>query len=67
MSTNGQAPTGRNVTRVGALRALRAGQAAKAKGGSVTTCPYDVNGSLADRYLARFWLRGYAQAERKTS
>lgn len=55
------------ITRLAVVQAVRAGRAAATVGKPVTVCPYAVGSDDAgDRVLARYWIRGYAQAKPAT-
>lgn len=55
--------TNEDPSRVRIVRAYRRGQTARRAGRPLRSIPYDVNGSLADRFYARAWLRGYNTAD----
>lgn len=50
-------------SRVRSIRAFRRGRRTKEQGLPVDVCPYDANGSLAQRFYAMAWVRGYNSAE----
>ena len=53
-----------SIGRVAMFRARVAGALARRDGQDAIDCPYDLNGDYYDRARARFWLRGWARADR---
>ena len=47
------------VSRVGAVKALHAGIDTRDAGLPVSICPFDVNGSLTEQFLAYWWIKGW--------
>ncbi len=47
------------VNRAMALLAILQGKRAKKDGKPVTDCPYVVDGDVAQRFQARYWIRGW--------
>jgi hypothetical protein len=47
------------LTRVEAVRAMRAGQLAARHGQPATTCPFSPNGDATERVAVQAWLRGF--------
>jgi len=54
----------KDITRVQALDAARAGGDAARAGKAVTDCPHKVDGNPADRFLASHWVSGFNAADR---
>jgi hypothetical protein len=48
------------LSRVAALQAAAAGRTAAAAGTPDSACPYPQNGSLRERFMARYWRQGHA-------
>lgn len=51
------------LSRIAALRASVDGYAARRDGTPLTGCPYDVDGEPYERFLARYWARGWNAAK----
>lgn len=47
------------MSRVAAHKAMRAGHSAKRAGLAVTACPHDPDGDMTQRFLTRYWIRGW--------
>lgn len=65
MTDTSTTPAPARISRTGALQAALAGGAAQRAGKDITDCPHPTGpgSTLTDRFLARFWVRGYGAAE----
>lgn len=50
------------ISRGNAVRSLIAGRDARLAGRPVQTCPYDLNGTLGERFNGMFWVQGWRRA-----
>lgn len=50
------------ISRLNAVRALHAGIDARQANQPVTACPFQVNGALAQQFLAHWWVKGWRRA-----
>lgn len=62
-TTSTTTATPARISRADAIRAAVAGAAARDAGQPVTDCPHAADGGVVDRYYARQWRLGWAEAD----
>lgn len=50
------------ISRLNAVRALRAGRDARLAGQSNSACPFNLNGTLGEQFNGLWWIRGWRRA-----
>lgn len=50
------------ISRRSAVDALHAGVDARQEGKPITACPFEVNGTLSEQFLALWWVKGWRRA-----